>query len=57
MCPDMDVLYTRLADADQARDAETLAAVAWELYGLLGTVSAELTALRARFRRIRHDAA
>ena len=46
--PDMDALYGRLVDADEAQDAGALAAVAWELYGLLGTVAAELTALRAR---------
>ncbi len=46
--PDMDALYTRLADADEAQDAGALAALAWELYGLLGTVAADLTALRAR---------
>ncbi len=47
--PDMDALYTRLADADEAQDAGALAALAWELYGLLGTVAADLAALRARF--------
>ncbi len=46
--PDMNALYTRLADADEAQDADALAALAWELYGLLGTVAADLTALRAR---------
>ena len=46
--PDMNALYTRLADADEAQDADALVAVAWELYGLLGTLTADLTALRAR---------
>jgi len=46
--PDMNALYTRLADADEAQDADALAALAWELYGLLGTLTADLTALRAR---------
>jgi hypothetical protein len=55
--PDMDALYTRLADADEAQDAGALAAVAWDLYGLLGTVTAELTALRARLHTMRSLAA
>jgi len=46
--PDMNALYTCLADADEAQDADALAALAWELYGLLGAVAADLTALRAR---------
>jgi hypothetical protein len=46
--PDMNALYIRLAEADEAQDADALAALAWELYGLLGTVTADLTALRAR---------
>ena len=46
--PDMNALYTRLADADEAQDADVLAVLAWELYGLLGTVAADLTTLRAR---------
>jgi hypothetical protein len=50
--PDMDALYTRLADADEARDADALAVLGWELYGLLGTVAAELAALRARLHNI-----
>jgi hypothetical protein len=55
--PDMDALYTRLADADEARDAGALAALAWELYGLLGTVVAELEALRARLHNMHGRAA
>ncbi len=46
--PDMDAFYTRLAEADEAGDAQALAALAWELYGLLGAVTADLNALRAR---------
>ena len=46
--PDMNALYTRLADADEAQNADALAAPAWELYGLLGSVTADSTALRAR---------
>jgi hypothetical protein len=34
-----------------------LAAVAWDLYGLLGTVTAELTALRAQLHTMRSLAA
>lgn len=55
--PDMNAFYTRLADADEAQDADALAAVAWELYGLLGTVAAELTALRARLHHMHGMAA
>jgi len=44
---DMDALYIRLADADEAQNAGALAVVAWELFGLLGTGAAELTAARA----------
>lgn len=46
--PDMDAFYTRLAEADEAGDAQALAALAWELYGFLGAVMADLNALRAR---------
>jgi len=55
--PDMNALYTRLADADEAWDADALAALAWELYGLLGTVAADLTALRARLHNTHGQAA
>ncbi len=47
--PDMDGLYARLTTADEERDhdAEPLAQVAWDLYTLLGTVTADLKAFRA----------
>jgi hypothetical protein len=44
---DMDDTYAALSDADAACDAEALAEIGWKLYGELGTVSAELRALRA----------
>jgi hypothetical protein len=47
---DMNTLYSRLAAADEARDAAALAALAWQIYGLLAATSADLGALRARFR-------
>ena len=47
---DMNALYSRLAAADEARDAAALAAVAWQIYGLLATAAADLCALRVRFR-------
>jgi hypothetical protein len=47
---DMNALYIRLAAADEARDAAALAAVAWQIYGLLATTAADLCALRVRFR-------
>jgi hypothetical protein len=47
---DMNALYSRLAAADEARDAAALAALAWQMYSLLATTSADLNALRARFR-------
>ena len=50
--PDMDALYIRLAGADELQNANALAAVAWELYGLLGTVAAELAAARARLHHL-----
>jgi hypothetical protein len=53
----MDALYIRLADADEAQNAKALAAVAWELYGLLGTVAAELTAARACLHHMHRPAA
>lgn len=46
--PDLDALYSRLAEADEAQDTKTLAALAWELYGLLGSLVADRNALRAR---------
>lgn len=45
---DMEALYNRLADADEADDGRALAALAWELYGLLGSVATDLDAVRAR---------
>jgi len=47
---DMNALYSRLAAADEARDAAALAALAWQIYGLLATTAADLYALRVRFR-------
>lgn len=46
----MNALYSRLAAADEARDAAALAALAWQIYGLLATTAADLYALRVRFR-------
>lgn len=48
--PDLDTLYSRLAAADEAADATALAALAWELYGLAGSLIADRDALRARLR-------
>lgn len=47
---DMNALYSRLAAADEACDAAALAAMAWQIYGLLATTAADLSALRGRFR-------
>jgi hypothetical protein len=47
---DLDALYASLATADEKQDTEGLAEVGWRLYGLLGTVKANLDALRARTR-------
>ena len=47
---DINALYCSLLAADEARDAATLAAVAWQMYGELATTAADLGALRARFR-------
>jgi hypothetical protein len=47
---DINALYSTLLAADEARDAAALAAVAWQIYGQLGTTAADLGALRARFR-------
>jgi hypothetical protein len=47
---DINTLYDSLLAADEARDAATLAAVAWQMYGQLATTAADLGALRARFR-------
>jgi hypothetical protein len=46
--PDLDAFYTRLVEADEAGDAQALAGLVWELYGLLGLVIADLNTLRAR---------
>ena len=50
--PDMDTLYSRLAEADEDGDAEALAALAWELYGLLGLDEYDLHSLRARLHQL-----
>jgi hypothetical protein len=52
--PDLDTLYSRLAAADEAADATALAALAWELYGLAGSLAADRDALRARLRATAH---
>jgi hypothetical protein len=44
----MDELYSELVDADESGSAAALARVAWDLYAQLGTVTAEVTSLRAR---------
>ena len=50
--PDMDDLYSRLAEADEDGDAQVLAALAWELYGLLGLDEHDLNALRSRLHQL-----
>ena len=50
--PDMDALYGRLAEADETDDAKALAALAWELYGLLGLEEADLNCLRVRLHQL-----
>jgi hypothetical protein len=50
--PDLDALYGRLAEADEAEDTKTLAALAWALYGLLGSLVADRNALRARLHQM-----
>jgi hypothetical protein len=50
--PDMDGLYSRLAEADEDGDASALAALAWELYGLLGLDEDDLNDLRARLHQL-----
>jgi hypothetical protein len=50
--PDMDALYSRLIEADQAQDSNALAALAWELYGLLGSLAADRNALRGRLHQM-----
>ena len=50
--PDMDALYSRLAEADEGGDAGALAALAWELYGLLGLDEDNLNSLRARLHQL-----
>src|SRR5262245_21074812 len=39
---DINALYDSLLAADEARDAATLAAVAWQMYGQLATTAADL---------------
>jgi hypothetical protein len=39
---DMNALYGRLAAAEQAGDAAALAALAWQMYGLLAATAAHL---------------
>lgn len=41
-------MYRRVAEADEAADTTALAALAWELYGLVGSLVADRDALRAR---------
>jgi hypothetical protein len=53
----LDVLYSRLSDADAAQDPDALATLAWELYGELGTVQAQLDSARARLRQVTDVAA
>lgn len=50
--PDLDALYSRLAEADEAEDTAALAALAWELYGLLGSLGADRDAVRARLHQV-----
>ena len=50
--PDLDALYSCLTEADETGNADALAALAWELYGLLGPLVADRDALRARLRQI-----
>ena len=50
--PDMQALYSRLAEADEDGDATALAALAWELYGLLGLDEDDLSSLRARLHQL-----
>ena len=50
--PDMDALYSRLAEADECGDAKALAALAWELYGLLGLDEGDLSSLRVRLHQL-----
>jgi hypothetical protein len=50
--PDMDALYSRLAEADECGDAKALAALAWELYGLLGLDEGDLNSLRTRVHQL-----
>jgi len=50
--PDMDALYSRLAEADERGNAEALAAPAWELYGLLGLDEGDLNSLRIRLHQL-----
>lgn len=47
---EMNALYRTLLAADEADDAVALSAVAWQMYGQLATTTADLGALRARFR-------
>src|SRR5690242_2648583 len=47
--PDMDALYSRLAEADEHGDAKALAALAWELYGLLELDEGDLNSLGSGF--------
>jgi hypothetical protein len=45
---DLDDLYSELVAADECGDPRALARVAWSLYAQLGTVTADLTSLRAQ---------
>lgn len=50
--PDMDDLYNRLAEADEADDTAALATLAWELYGLLGSLMADRNSLRSELHQV-----
>ena len=54
---DMDALYSRLAEADEAENSKVLAALAWHLYGLAGSLVADRDALRAGLRQVLTTAA
>jgi hypothetical protein len=48
----MDDFYSRLAEADEADDTAALAALAWELYGLVGSLAADRNFLRAELHQV-----
>jgi hypothetical protein len=53
----LDALYGALSAADEAQDAEALAALAWQLYGELGSTRSDLNAARASLTQVRQLAA